>query len=100
MSNELLGDFLKELLTSAAVLDWVRTTHGVFFERGKILLSSFNAGANAGVPGRGTALYQRRQPPISANRGSNLQSAREIIHSSDVGVEEVNRLKALAPILR
>src|SRR5207244_468399 len=48
------------------------------------------------IPGAVTLANEVSETPIFANRRGNLQAASEGVHSSNVRVEEVNRLKTLA----
>src|SRR5581483_1274052 len=61
--------------------------------------SRFNFRSNARIPRRITLLHEFRQAPVFANGGRNLQSARKGIHSADVRVEKIDRLKTFAPHL-
>ena len=53
-------------------------------------------GADARVPGSVTVLDHPGQFAVGANGGGDLQALGEGVHAADVGVEKIDRFKALA----
>ena len=68
----------------------------VLLQRREVVLAGLDLGADAAVP-RGVAVLDHAgQLAVGADRGGDLQALGEGVHAADVGVEQVDRLEALA----
>ena len=62
----------------------------------KLALPALDLRADAGIP-RGVALlHEFGEATVLADRGGDLQAAREGVHAADVRVEQIDRLEAFA----
>jgi hypothetical protein len=51
-SDQLVDDVFKEFLTSASMLQGIRSTVGVFFEGGEVFLAGLDGRTDVAIPGR------------------------------------------------
>ena len=62
----------------------------------KLCLPRFDLGADAAVPRAVALLEHPVEHAVLADRGGDLQAAGKGVHAADVGVEQIDRLEALA----
>src|SRR6476659_8560959 len=82
------------------MLNGVLLAEGMFFEGSEIFLPSLDRSADSTVPG-GIAIFQHLcEASVGTDGRRNLESPGKGIHATDVRMEEIDRLKALASDLR
>src|SRR5438046_4326583 len=98
--NELVDEVFQKLLAAARVRRRFAFPEHVGFEFFKPHFTLLDLPADARIP-RAVALFHKfGQAAVSAYRRGNFQPAGKRVHSTHVGVEQINRLKTLPPNLR
>src|ERR1019366_4312936 len=95
-----VDEVFEEFLTTADVRGNFTFLENVRFNLLEAGLARLDLRAEARIPRRVTLLQKVSQASVLANRRRNFQSARERVHAADVSVEQINRLKTLAPHYR
>src|SRR5690606_5842631 len=91
---------LDQLLTPASIRRDLALREHVLLERREAVLAGLDLGANARVPRCVSLAEERLELALGTNPRGDLQAASEGIHAADMGVEEIDRLEALAADLR
>src|SRR5579884_1755703 len=97
--NVSIDNILQHLLPSRPIRLGVALLQHVLLQLLETSTPLLNLLTHASVPGAIAVLHKILEHAISPNLGRDLQSVSERIHAADVGMEQVDRLKALAPYL-
>src|SRR3989304_5124908 len=99
LQHKSIHQILERLLPAALVRRDVPLGEHLFFERLEVVLARFDLGADAGGPGGVAVAEPAVKFTIGADGGGDLEAAGERVHPTDGGMEQANRLEALAAYL-
>src|SRR5881396_1542255 len=98
--NELVDQVFQILLTAARVRCWFAFLEHIGFEFFQTHFTLLDFLPDVRIP-RAIALFHKfGEAAVSADRRGNFQPAGKRVHSTHVGVEQIDRLETLAPDLR
>src|SRR6202012_884688 len=92
--NELVDQVLQKFLAAANIGIHFAFLEHVSFQFFESHFARFNFRTDAGIPGRITIFHKLAQTSVGADGCRNLQAARKRVHTANMRMKQVNRLKA------
>src|SRR3954452_8929323 len=96
LSDEIVDQVLEHLLPAARIPGRLSLGKDVGLELAERRVARLDPPAQLAVPTAIALAHEGREPAVGQDRVGDLEPACEGIHPADVGVEQVDRLEALA----